>query len=109
MRTRSFTRSLPVTALALAAAAAVAAPATLAARDTDESIAVSYADLDLRTEAGKRELERRIADAAKDFCGTDDRTGTRIRSREMRNCVEQTKEQLDAQFAAVLAQTRSGG
>ena len=55
-----------VTAAALKAVPALAEPAP-------GEVAVSYvqtADLDLSSDAGKRQLERRLVTAARDVCGT---------------------------------------
>ena len=57
-----------ITATAIKAAPALAQPAS-----AQGEIAISYvqtADLDLRSDAGRRQLDRRLALAARDVCGT---------------------------------------
>ena len=54
--------------LAIAAVAFTAAPA-IAQSAPSGQLAVSYADLDLRTDAGMRTLDRRIRSAVEQACG----------------------------------------
>ena len=54
--------------LAIAAVAFTASPA-IAQTAGSSQLAVSYADLDLRTDAGVRRLDRRIRSAAELTCG----------------------------------------
>lgn len=68
------------------AAAAAAAPAN-AATAPAKGFSVSFADLDLSTEAGNRELYKRIREAAEQACPLSSSTGTRIPARD-RQCVE---------------------
>lgn len=57
-----------ITSAAIKAAPALAAPVT-----AQGDVAVSYvqtADLDLQSDAGRRQLDRRLVIAARDVCGT---------------------------------------
>lgn len=92
-----------LTAFALSAAAVPAAAADPEIR----SQTVFYGDLDLASDAGVAELDRRIDRAARNVCGFDNqRTGTRIRSAEMRNCHAQALRGLEVNLAALVRQAR---
>ena len=52
-----------------------------------QGFSVSYADLDLSTEAGNQELYKRIREAAEQACPLSSSTGTRIPARD-RQCVD---------------------
>jgi UrcA family protein len=76
--------------LALALAVAVAAPATAA--DEAPRVAVRYADLDLSTTQGQRELDRRLQKAAREVCGTQEKiTGSRLGSEHSRECYREVR------------------
>lgn len=86
--------------LALIAALGLALPVVPAAAQND-SLRIEYSDLDLGTQAGQKQLDRRIDKAARDFCNTSDkRTGTRIMGPESRECVASVKRQAREQVAA---------
>lgn len=93
------------------AAAALALTPTVAAAETQQrTTGVVYSDLDLATEAGRAELDLRIDRAAKQVCGMSESTvGTRIRSRDARECYAQAKRQLDNHFAGILGGSQLGG
>lgn len=55
-----------------AAAATLAIAPAHAALGAPRSVAVSYTDLDLKTETGKAQLKRRVAYAAETVCGPAD-------------------------------------
>ncbi len=75
-----------------------------------ESLSIPYHDLNLATEKGQEILDRRIDTAVREFCGMDaTTTGTRITSRDARECYEQVSKQAKAQFAAVVDEQRLGG
>ena len=80
---------------------ALAAFATLLAVPAfAESITVQYKDLDLSTEAGQKQLNSRIDSAARKVCGFSDlRTGTRVPTKEARDCVAEAHRQLQKQIA----------
>ena len=59
-----------IAAAALTLAASLSASPAVAQNVPTSSSAVSYADLDLRTEAGVRALDRRIRAAVREACGT---------------------------------------
>ncbi len=80
-------------------AAAQTAPASPAVRP---SVAVAHKDLDLRTEAGARALDRRIWRAVVDVCGTApdfDITG----KNDVRQCRRDTRVVASAQAEQVIA------
>jgi len=104
MKARSFNL-----ALALAATGFALSPAAQAA-ETGRAVTVVHADLDLSTEEGKAELDRRIDHAAKEACGYNEaQVGTLIRTREQRTCYRQAKRQFDNHFAQIIEYARRGG
>lgn len=81
----------------------VAQPALAAAID------VSYEDLDLTTEAGKKELDQRIDRAAKQVCGLNEKTvGTRIPDREAKKCIKQAHRDIAKQLATLTNKMTAG-
>lgn len=97
--------------LALATAALAITPVAAAAQATQQrTTGVTFSDLDLATEAGREELDRRIDAAARQVCaiGESD-VGTRIVTREKRTCYREARQQLEERFAQVLAQGRENG
>ena len=95
-------------ALTLAAAATMTAPAAYAAT-TGKSVAVDYSDINLATEKGQRILERRLDRAARDVCGLDRRSGTRLVDPEARRCYKTAQHEVGVQFAELVSNTRRGG
>ena len=96
--------------IAIAAAALALAPAVSAAETGQRTTGVTYSDLDLTTPEGVAELDRRIDTAAREVCEADrQQTGTRLRSREARDCVEMAKTQLDRHFAVIKRNANLGG
>jgi UrcA family protein len=105
MNTRSFTAG----ALALAATGLALTPVAHAAEDY-RTVGVTHTDLDLSSEEGKAELERRIDRAAKEACGIGEaQVGTLIRTREQRTCYRQAKRQFDNHFARIIEDAQRGG
>ena len=97
-------------AIVFFAAALALAPAVSAAERGQQTIGVSYRDLDLRTDAGQTALDQRIDRAARQVCGVDETTlGTRVRSRDAEACYVQAKRQLVEQFAVVVRDAQLGG
>ena len=100
-------------ALALASIALVATPLAAQAdtpRDQDQRVGVTWRDLDLTTEQGRAELDRRIDAAARYACRMDETVlGTRIPTREQRDCYREARNQLDQRFAQVIAQSQARG
>jgi UrcA family protein len=93
----------------LAAALAATAFATPAFAESDR-VNVRYADLDLSTEAGQAQLERRIDKAVRAACGANEtNVGTRLPSREAQACVERTKPTVREQVAANIARSGTRG
>lgn len=100
------------TALITAAIAATFATTAIAAPPTGEaqSTQVEYADLDLPTEKGQKTLDKRITKAARAVCAVgEQRTGSRVNRRESRECFNNAKAQVKAQFAEIIADARRGG
>lgn len=96
----------------MAAAAIGAAMLTqpVLAESKGEAVEVAYADLDLSTDKGRAELDNRLEDAARKVCHMDERyVGSRITSREARECYRETRAQLDQQFASIVDKSQAGG
>ena len=110
MNIRSFTRLSSAGALALAASGLAFAPSVSAQQAETRTTGVTHTDLDLSTDEGVEELDRRIDSAAKEVCGFDEvEVGTRARSRDARQCYRDAKRQLDRQFAQIVNDARRGG
>ena len=89
--------------LALALTAVVLAVPAVAA-DEAPSVGVHYGDLDLTSEAGQRQLDRRLERAAREVCGVDEKTtGTYLRSQHSRECYREARRHLDQQYAEVVS------
>jgi UrcA family protein len=85
-----------------ATACAAALGLMLASPALAESVEVHHADLDLKTPEGREELDRRINNAAREVCGLKEvRLGTKIRSREARQCVKDATLQLEDRLASL--------
>ncbi len=71
---------------------------------------VRYTDLDLKTAAGKTELNRRIDKAARSVCGLDQAvtTGSRIRSHSQNTCYKNALSQIEPQFARLIDSNGEG-
>lgn len=83
---------------AILACTALLSPALLPAAETlGKSVRVSFAELDLRKEAGARELYSRLRRASREVCGTP-RTPSQSLSRSKDECFEET---LDTAVSAV--------
>jgi UrcA family protein len=94
---------------ALFAVAAAAAIATSPAA-AQSSLNVRYSDLDLSTADGQAKLESRIDQAARKTCGMDERTvGSRLASRDARDCYAQTKQQVHERVTALIARGNGRG
>lgn len=91
-------------------ATAVAATPALAASDNPRpfpAAIVSFADLDLTSRAGVRKLDRRLARAVRDVCSSFGRYSAREVD-EAQRCRTETRANLQARRAAVLAAARGG-
>ena len=101
-RTFAFAAALLVTSVTLA-------PAVMAAPEQETTI-VTYSDLDLTTEAGREALDRRIDRAARSVCGLDSvQLGSRIRSRDARDCHRRAVADIEVKLAAVIEEASRGG
>lgn len=71
---------------------------------------VSYADLNLDTDAGRAQLEQRIERAARKVCDYDVMpTGTLIRPADAQTCYLAAKSHASRQVAAILERNNLGG
>jgi UrcA family protein len=95
----------------ISAVAAIAAGlVTLATPAVAGTAAVTYADLDLTSAAGRAELDKRIDDAAASACKAQTVTGSRISKNSMvERCVSDAKKQINAQIARRTTNTGLGG
>ena len=101
-------RNTALFALALMASAATVTP-TVASAFEPETVTsiVRTADLDLSNEAGQRELDRRIVQAAREVCGEPsdvDLEGKNV----VRQCRADTIAQASSQREQLLAAAKSG-
>ena len=106
--TSAYIASLSAT-LTIALMAATVSPATAQAQEIRSSQEVHFADLDLASSKGQRQLERRITRAARQVCGMDEvYTGTRLPSRESAQCYRQALRETREQTAAAIANGKQG-
>jgi len=93
-------------ALSLTLGSAFATVAPAYARD----VTVSYADLNLETEAGRNVLERRLEKAAQDVCEVDARaSGSRFAPRAETECLAKARSLATEQVAQILERQALGG
>lgn len=88
--------------LAALAAVSIGQPASAQIAPANPSVAVAHKDLDLRTEAGTKALDRRIWRAVVEVCGTApdfDIAG----KNDVRQCRRDTKRVASAQADVVVA------
>ena len=99
--------------LAIATAAiglVLTATPTLANEGAPRSQNISFAGIDLASEAGQRMLEQRLEIAARSVCSFDEHTvGTRIRSNESRTCLVKARASAKRQVAALIEANQRGG
>ena len=101
---KTFTLAAASLGLALSAAPALAGDGEVASHK------FSIADLNLETAEGQEVLNKRIDRAAKNVCRVADiRTGTRLKSPEVRACYAKAKAAARAQVAAMQSSQRLGG
>jgi len=94
--------------LSLAAAASLAIPAAPAL--SQNAVKVEYADLNLDSREGQERLEARIRRAVEDVCEIREvPTGSRIRSRDSRDCEMQAFAKARQQVAAIIEDRKLGG
>jgi UrcA family protein len=101
-------RNISLFALAIIASAATITPTVASAFEpvTATSI-VQTADLDLSSDTGQRELDLRIARAARDVCGTASDVDLEGKN-AVRHCRQETVAQASAQREQILAAARVG-
>jgi len=96
-------------AIATLAMAFTATPALAGSGDA-ASKSVGYADLNLATAEGQERLEQRINTAAKSVCRVNEvRTGTRIRSPHIGDCLANARASAKKQVSAMMTETQRGG
>ena len=101
-------RKTALFALALIASAATLTPtASQAFEPVTATSIVRTADLDLSSDAGQRELDRRIVQAARDVCGEASNVDLEGKN-EVRQCREETIAEAASQREQLLAAARSG-
>lgn len=89
--------------------ALLAVPAT-AGEDQGNSMQVTYGDLDLSTDSGKKELEARLTRAARQVCEVDRKqTGTRMVTSEQRRCLARAKKDSKELAARIISENQLGG
>lgn len=92
---------------AVLAAVSIGQPASAQTATANPSVAVAHKDLDLRTEAGTKTLDRRIWRAIVEVCGTAgdfDIAG----KNDVRQCRRDTKRVASAQVDVVVANASQG-
>jgi UrcA family protein len=101
-------RTISLFALALIASAATITPIVAAAAEPVAATSiVRTADLDLTSPVGQQELDRRIALAAREVCGTASDVDLEGKN-AVRHCREQTIAEAAAQREQLLASARAG-
>ncbi|MBX7528217.1 UrcA family protein [Qipengyuania vesicularis] len=87
---------------------ALATPAVAA--EDQSGFTIEYKDLNLGTEEGQKVLMERIDDAARTACEFNrSRTGSRLRSGDVKRCYKEAKKQAMAQFATLIEENAVGG
>ena len=99
--------------LALAAigfAGTAVSPALANPDRVHRTVSVSYADIDLGTAQGQKQLDRRSEKAVHDVCrSTDINTGTRVMSSDAMNCLAKARADAKRQVAAIVTRGQRGG
>lgn len=96
---------------AIVSANVFALPAIAAERGKEtETAKVVYSDLDLTTEEGVAKLRDRFRSAARNVCKMEEhQVGTRLASREARQCFEQRMDAFAAQIGEIQQRQLNGG
>jgi UrcA family protein len=85
---------------------AIVAGTPLAAKD----FTVQYSDLNLKSDKGQKELQRRIDKAAREYCGVDSRrVGSRMRSQGTRDCYKDARTAAREEMALLIGKSQLGG
>jgi UrcA family protein len=96
--------------LALALTATVLTAPAAAAEDEALSVEVHYSDLDLTSEAGQKQLDRRLERAAREVCRVDEKVvGSYMRPRHSRECYLEARRQLNQEFAQLVSRKKMAG
>jgi len=94
---------------ALAGIAVLAAPATaLAGEAKSNTVLVEIGDLDLTSEAGISEMQKRVRSASYKACLTDEK-GKLVSHEEQFACTRVAQEKTETQMAQKIANSRYGG
>lgn len=73
------------------------------------SAVLKYRDLDLSSQAGREELDRRIGTAAREACGFNEAvTGTRVVSKDARDCYKEARAKIEKRFPG-MTETKMAG
>jgi len=96
-----------ITTLAAAFVATLAAAPALAQDSNVRSVAVSYADLDLASEAGRATFDNRLRQAVRELCGTASSADLRGQNR-VDACREELTESAAQQRDVALASRQTG-
>ncbi len=98
------------TLMTAAAGIALVATPALAADAPDQSMQISYRDLNLSTPEGQAKLDQRVDVAARQICElSTNTTGTRIQSRSKRACYDNAVKSVKQQIATLVAKDQRGG
>ncbi|QNE05613.1 UrcA family protein [Croceicoccus marinus] len=87
---------------------AMAAPQAAMA-ETSKSAEVSYAGLDLTTEAGQKEFKSRIARAVNKVCTDSQGVRGAAEASKRAACKKSAMQQSEQQYAAAVSEARYGG
>lgn len=74
----------------------VLTPVTAFAQEVTTSVAVSYSDLNLRSEAGVKALDRRLATAIRSVCGVHDGSAVPEHRFAVQHCVKEKSAEVAA-------------
>ena len=80
----------------------LATTSAAAAQNPEPTVSVSYADLNLTTEEGRRVLDRRLVNSAKVACGGRPDPRDLKRAADFRECFKNAKASYEAQRLAVV-------
>ena len=96
--------------IALAGCAILMACAPASAETGNPDMVVDYADLDLRSDAGQKTLDRRIDAAARKYCSVGEvRTGSRLQSKASTTCFKEARKIARKAMAPIVSDAQLGG
>lgn len=96
-----------VAAAALAFPAAAADPARASETRATDIRTISYTDLNLESDSGRAELQRRMSRAVASLCSVDGLPDSFALDAEQARCVAETSAGLDAQMDAAIRANRA--